>query len=146
MCSHCWNKLIAISWALAAAGVLACAGALLDTFIPRGSVLGFLAWTVVLGVIIIGTVVGYTWVCDKCEDYVNGPRDRLPINGSKSQHNDGVNPGTLANLRPAVPKVLGDARSASDARQPLSLSDRYVPAVRCSARKDATAASMWHGQ
>jgi len=52
--------LIAVSCALAAAGVLACAGALLDAFIPRGSVLGFLTWMVVLGIIIIGTLVGYT--------------------------------------------------------------------------------------
>ena len=52
MCSHSWNKLIAVSCALAAAGILACAGALLDVFMPRGSLLGFLTWMVVLGIIV----------------------------------------------------------------------------------------------
>ena len=71
MCSHCWNKLIAVSSAMAAAGILTCAGALLDVFIPGGSLVGFLTRMVLLGLAVIGVVIGYTWVCDKCESYFN---------------------------------------------------------------------------
>ena len=102
MCSHCWNKLIAISSALAAAGILACAGALLDAFIPRGSVLGFLTWMVVLGSIVIGVVIGYTWVCDKCESYFNGRLDRL-LGRSKLNRSDAMNPGAAVSQRPTGP-------------------------------------------
>ena len=77
MCSHSWNKLITISFALAAGGVLACAGALLDVFIPSGSLVGFLARMLVLGFAITGVVIGFTWGCDKCESYVQGRLDRL---------------------------------------------------------------------
>ena len=77
MCSHCWNKLIAVSSALAVAGVLACAAALLDVFIPRGSLVGFFTRMALLGFAVTGAVIGYTWVCDKCESYFNGRLDRL---------------------------------------------------------------------
>ena len=148
MCSHCWNKLTAISSALAAAGILACAGALLDAFIPRGSVLGFLTWIVVLGIIVIGTVVGYTWVCDKCESFFSGRLDRL-LRRSKLNRSDAMNPGAAVSQRPTEPRVVGDERSTPDARQPPVFRERYVPTVRRSVRKDttkATAASTWHGQ
>ena len=148
MCSHCWNKLIAISSALAAAGVLACAAALLDVFIPRGSVLGFLTRMAVLGIIVIGAVIGYTWVCDKCESYFNGRLDRL-LNGSKPNRNDAVNPGAAVSPRPTEPRVVGDARPTPDAPQLLSCG-RYTPTLRGSVSpKDATkatAARTWHGQ
>ena len=148
MCSHCWNKLIAISSALAAAGILACAGALLDAFIPRGSVLGFLTWMVVLGIIIIGTVVGYTWVCDKCESYFNGRLDRL-LSRSKLKRSDAVNPGAAVSQRPMEPKVVRDTRPTPDAPQLFSRG-RYTPTLRGSVlprdATKATAARTWHGQ
>ena len=149
MCSHCWNKLIAISSALAAAGILACAGALLDAFIPRGSVLGFLTWMVVLGIIIIGTVVGYTWVCDKCEGYFNGRLDRL-LSRSKPKPSDAVNPGAAVSPRRTDPKIVGDARSTPDTRQLLSCA-RYTPTLRGAvlsrdATTKGTAVRTWHGQ
>jgi hypothetical protein len=135
--------LIAISSALAAAGILACAGALLDAFIPRGSVLGFLTWMVVLGIIIIGTVAGYTWVCDKCEGYFNGRLDRL-LSRSKLKRSDAVS------LRPTEPRVIGDTRSTSDTRQLFSCG-RYAPTLRGAVlSRDATtketAVRTWHGQ
>jgi hypothetical protein len=149
MCSHCWNKLIAISSALAAAGILACAGALLDAFIPRGSVLGFLTWMVVLGIIVIGTVVGYTWVCDKCEGYFNGRLDRL-LSRSKPKPSDAVNPAAAVRQRPTDPKVVGDARSTPDTRQLFSCA-RYTPTLRGAvlsrdATTKGTAVRTWHGQ
>ena len=63
MCSHCWNKLIVVSLGLAVVGVLMCAMALLDVFIPRGSLVGFLASMGLLAIIVTGVVVGYTWAC-----------------------------------------------------------------------------------
>ena len=149
MCSHCWNKLIAVSVALAAAGILACAGALLDAFIPRGSVLGFLTWMVMLGIIVIGTVVGYTWVCDKCEGYFNGRLDRL-LSRCKPKRSDEANPGAAVSQRPTEPKVVHDTRSTSDTRQLFSCG-RYTPTLRGSvlprdATTKATAARTWHGQ
>jgi len=148
MCSHCWNKLIVVSSALAAAGILVCAGALLDAFIPRGSVLGFLTWMVVLGIIVIGTVVGYTWVCDKCEGYFNGRLDRL-LSRSKPKPSDAVNPGATISPRPTDSRVVGDARSIPDARQLFS-SGWYTSTLRGSVSpRDATrvtAARAWHGQ
>ena len=148
MCLHCWNKLIAISSALAVAGILACAGALLDAFIPRGSVLGFLTWMAVLGFIVIGTVIGYTWVCDKCESYFNGRLDRL-LSGSKQKRSDAVNPGAAVSQRPTEPKVVRDTRSTSDAPQLFSCGC-YTPTLRGSvsprnATKE-TAARTWRGQ
>ena len=148
MCSLSHNKLIAVSFALAAAGILACAGALLDTFIPRGSVLGFLAWLAVMGSVVIGTVVGYTWICDKCESYFLGRFDRL-LNGSKSNRDEVVNPRAAVSQRPTEPSVVCDVRPTPISPQPLSR-NRYVPTLRgADSRKDATKVTMaraWHGQ
>ena len=65
------NNLIATGFALAGAGVVACAGALLDAFVPRSSVLGFLTWLAVMGSVVIGTIIGYAWACDRCESHIN---------------------------------------------------------------------------
>jgi hypothetical protein len=77
MGSHFWNKSIAISAALAAAGVLACAAALLNAFVPRGSLVAFLASTALLGLVATGVAIGYVWVCEKSEGYFEGRLDRL---------------------------------------------------------------------
>ena len=77
MCSHFWNKTIAVSSALFAAGVLACAAAILDVFMPKGSLAAFLASMALLGLIVTGVAIGYAWACDKCESYFNGRLDRL---------------------------------------------------------------------
>jgi hypothetical protein len=61
--------LIGVSSALAAAGILACAVAILDVFTPRGSLAGFLTGMAFLGLVVTGVVIGCTWVCDKCERY-----------------------------------------------------------------------------
>jgi hypothetical protein len=148
MCSHCWNKLTVMSFTLAAAGILACAVALLDVFIPRGSVLGFLAWMVVLGIIVIGTVIGYTWACDKCESYFSGRLDRLLSRG-KPNRSDAANLGAPVSPRPTEPRAGGDARSTPDSPQLFSCG-RYVLTLRGSVSpRDATKATAvrtWHGQ
>jgi hypothetical protein len=87
--SNAWSKLVAISWALAAAGVLACAGALLDAFMPRGSFFGVLAWLAVLGILVIGTVIGYTWITEKCEKHFDERIDRLlDVNNGKKTNKE----------------------------------------------------------
>jgi hypothetical protein len=63
------NKLIAASCALAAAGMLACAVAILDVFMPKGSLAGFLVGMALLALAVTGVVIGYIWVCEKCERY-----------------------------------------------------------------------------
>ena len=148
MCSHCWNKLIAVSFALALAGVLMCAIALLDVFIPRGSLAGFLASMGLLAIVVTGVVVGYTWVCDKCESYFNERIDRR-LARRKLEHSDERNLGSSVGPRPAAPRVIGDARSTPGAPQPPILCERYVPALRYCVRRDAAKATMartWHGQ
>ena len=148
MCSHSWNKLITISFALAAGGVLACAGALLDVFIPSGSLVGFLARMLVLGFAITGVVIGFTWGCDKCESYFSGRLDRL-LGRGKLDRNNAENPGTAVGQQLPEPKVSGEARPTHSASQPLSR-DRYILTLRGSASpKDATmmtTAHKWHGQ
>ena len=65
-----WNhKLIAVSCALAAAGILACAVTMIDVVMPQGSLVGFLVGMALLGLAVTGVVIGYAWVCDACESY-----------------------------------------------------------------------------
>ncbi len=82
MGARLWNKSIAISSALAAAGVLTCAAALLDTFMRSGSPAAFLASMALLGLIVTGAAIGYIWTCDRCESYFHGRLDRL-LNGGR---------------------------------------------------------------
>jgi len=148
MCSHCWNKLIVVSLGLAVVGVLMCAAALLDVFIPRGSIVGFLASMALLGLVVTGVVIGYTWACDKCESYFNERLDRR-LSKIELNRSDAVNRGAAASPRPAEPRVGGDARSTRDSPQ-LSSCGRYVLTLRGSVSPKgatrATTASAWHGQ
>ena len=148
MCSHSWNKLTVISLALAAGGVLTCAGALLDVFIPSGSLVGFLARMLVLGFAITGVVIGFTWSCDKCESYFSGRLDRL-LDGSKQDPSDAEKPGTVVGPRLPETRGYGDSRLTREAPQPLSRG-RYIGTLRGSIpSKDAAKATMahtWHGQ
>ncbi len=72
-----WNKLIAASAALAAAGILTCAAALLNALLPKESFAAFLASMALLGLAVTAVVIGYAWTCDKCESYFHGRLDRL---------------------------------------------------------------------
>jgi hypothetical protein len=102
----CNKKLIAVSCALAAAGILACAVAVVDTLLPRGSLVGFLTGMALLSFVVTGVVIGYTWVCDQCERYVSGGRDRL-LHGSP-ERNPAAKPEPAVVPRPAEPKVVCD--------------------------------------
>ena len=71
---------------MAAAGILACAVAILDVSLPRESIVGFSTKMTLLGVAVTGILIGYTWVCDKCESYFHGRLDRLLSGGKLSYH------------------------------------------------------------
>jgi hypothetical protein len=111
-------------------------------FIPRGSVVGFFTRMTLLGVAIIGVLISYAWVCDKCEGYFSGRFERL-LNKSKRIRND------AASSRPTAPGIVGDARSASDARHLFS-SGWFTPTLRGSVSPSdaarATGARTWRGQ
>jgi len=125
-----------------------CAVALLDVFVPRGSVVGFLASMALLGLIVTGVVIGYTWACDKCESYFSGRLDRL-LSRRKLNRSDAANRGDAGSPRPTEPRAGGDARSTRDSPQ-LFCCGRYVPTLRGSVSPrdaaQATAGHTWHGQ
>jgi hypothetical protein len=73
------DKMLVVSLCLAGAGILACVGALFDGFVSGGSIMAFLAATVPLGLAIIGVLLGFAWVCDKCETYLRRRADRLAL-------------------------------------------------------------------
>jgi hypothetical protein len=77
MYSRSRNQLMVVSSALAAGGVLACAAALLDALLPKESLAAFLANVALLGLVVTGVMVGFTWVCDKFESHFDGRLDRI---------------------------------------------------------------------
>jgi hypothetical protein len=85
MHGHSWNRLIVASWAMAASGILACTGALVDVFVPKGSILGQLAWIAVLALVIAGTVTAYVWGCERCESNFDERIDRLIDKANKGK-------------------------------------------------------------
>jgi hypothetical protein len=77
MCPQLKNKVLVVSLALAVAGILTCAGALFDVFMPRGSAMAFLGEMVLLGLVACGLVIAFTWLCDKWESHVDDRLERL---------------------------------------------------------------------
>jgi len=139
--------LIAVSSALAGAGVLACAAALLDVFIPGASLAGFLTRMALLGVAVTAVVIGYTWACGKWGGYFNGRLDRL-LNIGKPDRKAVPGPKVGAG-RPEL-KVIADRVTAPDVSQPPMFRGRYTPTLRgAAAPTDAakpTMARAWRGQ
>ena len=130
---------------MAVAGILACAVAILDVSLPRGSIVGFLTKMTLLGVAVTGILIGYTWVCDKCESYLHGRLDRL-LSGSKLKRNNAVNPVAGAEPRPTEPKVGGDVTDTLH----LCSCDRYVRSFRSPVLRNIAIGTQqprtWHGQ
>jgi hypothetical protein len=135
---------------MAAAGILTCAVALLDVFIPAGSLVGFLAKMALLGLAVTGVVIGYTWLCDKCESYFLGRREPF-LDDSESDPNEVVSPKTAVSPRVMETRFVYDARCAPAA--PLRASRGWYTRTfhgsvlpKDSAPPMATAARVWHGQ
>jgi hypothetical protein len=147
----CWrgrNKLIVISFSLAAAGMLACIAALYDMFVPKGSVVAFLAAIIPLGAAILVVMAAFTWACDKCEDYLSGHLDRLLTMKQQA-------PGKVMNKGKQDARVLPKVDQRSDALRFSQLgatADRYVDSRRGFARPNGdapravAAKKQWHGQ
>ena len=89
MCPQLKNKVLVVSLALAVAGILTCAGALFDVFMPRGSAMTFLGEMVLLGLVACGLVIAFTWLCDKWESHVD---DRLERLTGRQPQGSGVRP------------------------------------------------------
>ena len=148
MSSHYRNKLTAVSCAMAAAGILTCAAALLEVFIPGGSLVGFLARMALLGFAVTGIVIGYTWVCDKCESYFIGGLDRF-LDDSEPNRYDVMSRRAAVSPRPTEPKASHDTWPAPEAPEPPFRS-QCVPTFRGTITLNdfskVTATHTWHGQ
>jgi hypothetical protein len=147
MYSNSWGKLIAVSSALAAAGLLACSAALLDVLIPGASPVEFLTRVALLGVAVTAVVIGYTWACDKWGGQFNGRLDRR-IRIGKLDRNAASGPEAMVS-RPE-PKDTPDRVPAPDALQPPMFHGRYALTYRGTAlpmdATSATTARAWRGQ
>ena len=55
---------MALSWAVAGGGILACAAAMLDLLAPTASIAAFIAVMVGIGVAVAGVVATFAWLCD----------------------------------------------------------------------------------
>ncbi|MGD0897549.1 MAG: hypothetical protein ABR915_06905 [Thermoguttaceae bacterium] len=77
MYSHTKNKLFVISLAIAVGGILACTGAILGVYMPKGSTAAFVTMMTLVGLTVTGLIVGFMWACDKFESHVEGDLDRL---------------------------------------------------------------------
>jgi hypothetical protein len=145
MGTHTGEKTLVISLALAAAGILACVAALMDTVMPKGSTLAFFSTLAVLGLVVGAVLVAFTWLCDKCEAYFEArcdrtgeagkPRSRFSIDpGDQQSHNDFDVPPTplefprpnasrnqyLVTLRGAAPK-----KSAATEKPPIMMTTKW---------------------
>jgi hypothetical protein len=125
-----------------------CVAALLSLLVPQGSILGFLAELAGLGVAITFVVVGYVWICEKCEDYLSGHLDRLLSMDDQTRRK-------VASMRAKVerpqrqgelgPPALPFPRSAAS-------EEHYLVNLRSLARpiggfrRAASAEKRWHGQ
>ena len=67
------HRLITVSAAVAAAGVLACSAAVLEVLLPRGFIAAFLIGLVLVGFAVIGAMLGFTWLCDRLEGHFPQP-------------------------------------------------------------------------
>jgi hypothetical protein len=77
MSPSAWKRMLWLNFGLAGGGILACVAALLDFFVATGSILGFFATTVPLGLAVIAVLFGFLKACDKAEEYLDTRTDRL---------------------------------------------------------------------
>jgi hypothetical protein len=92
---HVWRKIVVIGFCLATASILACIAALLDVLVPRWSLSGFVASMVALGAAVALVVIGYAWICEKCEDYLGGCRGHLCVSQTET-------PGAATSKKPSL--------------------------------------------
>lgn len=148
-----WNKMLALSFILAAAGILACVAALFDNLVPKGSLLAFLAAVIPLGVVIVGVLIAFAWFCDKCEDYFYGAKDEAKEEPQAKSTGIGLPETTVSN--PVDSRIRNDMRYhriTIDFPSSSRLHDRYMGNLRgfslpnAASLAKSAARDAWHGQ
>jgi hypothetical protein len=149
------KRVLVISIALAAGGVLACVAALFNVLVPKGSLLAFFAALVPLALAIIGVMVGFVNACEKCEDWLHGRRDRL-FGVEEDDHDEPVGPvdprePTHRDSRPVSPEALRSSARQDPTRYVLGLRGPSPKSSTTGAAKPSTPEAMqrhkvWHGQ
>ncbi|MGA2254553.1 MAG: hypothetical protein ABSG53_07830 [Thermoguttaceae bacterium] len=73
---YCKNRMLMISLALAASGILTCGLALSDVFLPRGSAIIVLVSIPLLGALALGVLIAFAWTCELLDrrGYLRPPR------------------------------------------------------------------------
>ena len=139
------NKMLIVSLSLAAAGILACVGALYDTLVPKGSLVAFFATMLPLGLLVAGIVVVFVWLCERFESTperrdeqrLKAPPTELPSAGEQ---------------RRPLRDELDRRRDVSPFLKQTAAGDRYLDGVRAPARPMVNGAQTppltrhWHGQ
>jgi hypothetical protein len=122
--------------------------AILDVSIPSTAFVGFCVRMTLLGFVVTGTVIGYSWVCDACESRFDGQLGRR-LRGIKSKCSDAENVGATACQQPTKPRIIGHTRTPHDTR-PLFSCDPYVLTLRGSVLPNTASKTnsprTWHGQ
>ena len=140
---NAWNK---TAWRsalrLAAAGILACIAALLDNFVPQGSLLAFSPRWLPLGWRSLGVMVGFAWVCDKCEDLLErGPLASEPSRPAAKL----AGSGRLAATDPRASSDRSRSLHAATSARTTAMSDRCADCAADAASRPRRRRT-WHGQ
>ena len=79
-----WNKMLAVSLSLAAGGVLACIGAMLQALAPNSTILGSFPKMILVVLAISGLMFALMWIYDRVDDHWIGRLDRRLGAGKKT--------------------------------------------------------------
>ncbi len=115
MVTHFKNRLLAVSLALASAGILTCLASVLDLFFPRGSLVAFIGWMCTAGIAVVAVTLGFAWTSEKVDEWRSGATGRS---------------------RPAGPASCRAPRSAREGRPARELLDPRRGRLLCSSRRD----------
>jgi len=139
------NKMLVVSLSLAAAGMLACIAAVYDSFVPKGSLLAFLATMLPLGLLVAGIIAVFVWLCERFE----GTPERRDEQRSKLRPPEF--PTTGERQRHFLDEIERH-RDVSQFPKMTAAADRYLTGVRGPAQPRNTSAQappllrQWHGQ
>jgi hypothetical protein len=145
MNGHSWKKTIVISFVLGAAGILTCIAALLSDLVPTWSILAFIAVLIPLGLVIVGILAAFVWICDKCEDYFGNHIDKMLEADKRKPGVEKKTDDKWGNKVLAPPRTVFDpAKSYSSGASRNLISHASLRGSYRSARKPPKVA--WHGQ
>ena len=137
------DKMITVSCAFAAAGILACVAALFNVLVPSGAVLRLAIGMVVLPVMITIAVVGFVGLCDGCEGFLNARKRKPPRKKSYD---------AVGKAEPQNDTAAKRSQTFYPIQRISDFNDRYVGGLRGAARGSGRAATAafgakrWHGQ